>query len=56
MRTWVLIKPDNRWPYDLICVELGDGRLLFIHEDDKWDIEPAEHGLPTEKMWYVFDA
>jgi hypothetical protein len=39
----------------MLCCELEDGRLLWIHHDGLSDIEPADTGLPNPEMFDLFE-
>lgn len=54
MRTWVMKENVTQWPYDMICVQISEDTLLFIHADGGWDLSPIEHGKPTEGYWWEF--
>lgn len=55
MTTWVLKESQHTYPYDLICVRLDEGHLLFIHEDGHHDVQDVDSGLPTLGAWWEFE-
>ena len=57
MRMWI-IKPSARersYPDDVVCFEVGDGKIVFIQGDGRWDVSHLDDGEPTVGMWEAFE-